>query len=111
MCFRIIYNGDSMNNRPILFVNSASSSFNGSENQYFFDSRRLQKSKVLHRIDDLLGFMYMGKRSIVSIIKNNCCYQGEVVKIDKCFIYLSAGYDVFKIRISEISDLKINCFM
>lgn len=52
-----------MFNKPTLFVNSITKNIVGKENQNIFDSRKNIKSKVFHRIDDIVSFKSLNKKS------------------------------------------------
>lgn len=96
-----------MNNKPILFVNSISSSINGIENQRIYDSRRVIKSRVLHRIDDIIAIKLMNKKVFINLVCNDLFYSGEFINVDKYFIYILSNLEIFKINITYITDIKI----
>ena len=100
----------SLNNKPILFVNSISSSINGVENQRIYDSRRIIKSKVMHRIDDIVAMKLMNKKVYVNLVYNDLFYSGEFINFDKTFIYLRVNLEVFKFNICYIRDIKITSY-
>jgi hypothetical protein len=100
----------SLNNKPILFVNSISNSINGIENQRIYDSRRIIKSRVLHRIDDIIAIKTMNKKIYITITCNDLFYSGEFISVDKYFIYIRYNLEIFKINISYITDIKITTF-
>lgn len=99
-----------LNNKPILFVNSISSSINGIENQKIYDSRRIIKSRVLHRVDDIVAMKHLYKKIIIKIFCNDLIYAGEFINVDKYYIYISYNFEIFKINISYITDIKISSF-
>ena len=94
----------------MLFVNSVSSSINGLENQMIYDSRKIIKSKVLHRIDDIIAIKMMGKRVYIGIYCKDLFYYGEFVNVDKFFLYIRSNLEIFKINISYITDIKITSY-
>ena len=75
-----------MNNKPTLFVSSICLNESGKENQKYFDSRKSFKSKVLHRIDDVISFITFGKRVFLCVNYLNKYYCGEVIGIKYNFI-------------------------
>lgn len=97
-----------MNNKPTLFVDSVTREYDGSENQNSFDSRRNQKGRIFHRIDDILSFMYIGKRVFVEVFLNNDCHYGEIYKIDNKFLHLKKEDSIMSVLILDIIDLKIS---
>ena len=96
-----------MYNRPTLFVNSITKNEIGKENQNIFDSRKILKSKVFHRIDDILGFKILGKRVFVLIDYVNNTFYGEVIGIDRSYIHLKKEESIVALMIPNIMDIKI----
>ena len=100
-----------MNNRPILFVNTISMSENGKENQMIYDSRRIQKSRIMHRIDDIVAFKYLYKNVFIYVVFDLSTIEGEFYSIDSYFIYLKQKYEIVKININSIKDIQITSFL
>lgn len=94
-------------NKPILFVNSISNSINGKENQNIYDSRRVIKSRIFHRIDDINAMKYLYKKVFVCLVCNLNYYNGEYIDNDKNYIYIRQTNEVFKVNIAFINDIKI----
>ena len=77
-----------MFNKPTLFVNSITKNIVGKENQNIFDSRKNIKSKVFHRIDDIVSFKSLNKRVFVLIDYEYNTFYGEIILIDLSYIHL-----------------------
>lgn len=96
-----------MDNRPTLFVNTITKNLIGKENQNIFDSRKTCKSKVLHRIDDILSFKYYGKKVYVRINYLQSIFYGEVVDIKGKYIHIKNDESIISILIGNILDIVI----
>ena len=96
-----------MYNKPILFVNSISIEEVGKENQNYFDSRKSFKSKVFHRVDDIISFMNYNKRIFVLINFQNCNFYGEVVGINYDYIILKNETIIQTYQLKNIYEIKI----
>ena len=97
-----------MNNQPTLFVESIIKKEIGNENQNIYDSRKHQKGRVHHRIDDINSFKSINKRIWVSIHVNSNSFFGEVLTIDKSNISLNIGGNILNFMIKDIVELKIS---
>ncbi len=100
-----------MFNKPTLFVNSITKNIVGKENQNIFDSRRNIKSKVFHRIDDIVSFKSLNKRVFVLINYESNTFYGEVISIDFSYIHLKKEESILLLLIKNISDIKITSTM
>ena len=97
-----------LNNKPILFVNSISFNEVGKENQNIFDSMKDVKNKLFHKLDDLIAFLYYGKRPFVTIYFNDFFVSGEVLKLDKNVLFLRGKYDSKSYKVKDILEIKIS---
>ena len=96
-----------MNNKPTLFVNSITENVRGNENQSYYDSRRSIKSIVLHRIDDILGLLYVGKRVYVAVSYESNVFCGEIIAVERNFIHLRKDNSTLSLLIENIKEIKI----
>ena len=96
-----------MNNRPLLFVNSITKNETGNENQLVYDSRKYHKGRILHRIDDILGFMNIGKKVYVFVLYFDKNFYGEVFKIDSTTLSVKNDGNITIFLLNNIKDLKI----
>jgi hypothetical protein len=96
-----------VNNKPLLFVNSITKNELGNENQLVYDSRKYHKGRVLHRIDDILGFMNLGKKVYVFVLYFDKNYYGEVFKIDSNTLSVKNSENISFFLLNNIKDLKI----
>ena len=96
-----------MFNKPTLFVNSITKNIVGKENQNIFDSRKNIKSKVFHRIDDIVSFKSLNKRVFVLIDYECSTFYGEIILIDLSYIHLKKEESIILLQIKNISDIKI----
>lgn len=96
-----------MNNRPLLFVNSITKNETGNENQLVYDSRKYHKGRILHRIDDILGFMNIGKKVYVFVLYFDKNFYGEVFKIDSTALSVKNDGNITIFLLNNIKDLKI----
>lgn len=96
-----------MNNKPTLFVNSITMNENGKENQNIYDSRRNVKGKIFHRIDDILGFISLGRKVFVLINFANKTFYGEVVGLNNNYIFLKNDETVISLLVSNILEIRI----
>lgn len=96
-----------MFNKPTLFVNSITKNIVGKENQNIYDSRKNIKSKVFHRIDDIVSFKSLNKRVFVLIDYERNTFYGEIILIDLSYIHLKKEESIILLQIKNISDIKI----
>jgi hypothetical protein len=99
-----------MNNRPILFVKTICKNELGKENQNLYDSRRVHKSRVMHRLDDIMALKYLNRNPKINVILENNSFIGEFSSFDKYFIYLKQKYEIVKINIDLIKDIQITSY-
>lgn len=97
-----------MDNKPLLFVNSISKNETGVENQLFYDSRRYIKGLVMHRIDDILGFLNFGKKVYIVLEIFDKIFYGEVYKIDNRYLSLINNDNISVFVINNIKNIKID---
>ena len=97
-----------MNNKPTLFVNSVTKNVCGNENQSIFDSRKNIKSIVLHRLDDILGLLYISRRVNVTIDYESNQFAGEIIGIERNYIHLKKEDSILSLLIENIKDIKIS---
>ena len=100
-----------MFNKPTLFVNSVYISECGKENQKYFDSRRSMKSKVLHRIDDIVGFISYGKRVFIYLSYLDKYFYGEVIGINYNYVILKVDMMVNSFSVNNINEIKITSLL
>ena len=96
-----------MYNRPTLFVNSVTKNEIGKENQNIYYSRKCFKSKVSHRIDDIISFLNIGKRVFVLVSIKSSTFYGEIIGLESKFIHLKREESIIALSIENITDLKI----
>ena len=100
-----------MFNKPTLFVNSISISENGKENQNYYDSRKSYKSKILHRIDDVISFITLGKRVFLCVNYMNNFHCGEVIGINYSYVILKTDMIVNSFAVNNITEIKITSLL
>jgi hypothetical protein len=97
-----------MNNKPTLFVSTVTNNVCGNENQSVFDSRKNIKSIVLHRLDDILALLYLGRRVNVKVSYENNIFVGEIIGVERNYIHIRKDSGVLSLLIDNITELKMS---
>lgn len=97
-----------MNNDPLMFVDSINVIKSGDENQNTFDSRKIQKDVLHHRIDDINAMLMYDMNIICRIIlKDMRCFEGKPIRVNEKYFELLIDGNSMLFELNNIIDIGI----